>query len=50
MEHLLAQLDRARGALRRGRAAFRALSIPTSSMLPRARTQGDARAGGGFNG
>lgn len=50
MEHLLAQLDRARGALRRGRAASRAMSIPTSSMLPRARTQGDARAGGGFNG
>jgi uncharacterized protein (UPF0276 family) len=31
MEHLLAQLDRARSALRRGRAASRALSIPTSS-------------------
>jgi hypothetical protein len=50
MEHLLAQLDRARSALRRGRAASNAWSIPTSSRLPLAHSQGDALAAGGFNG
>jgi uncharacterized protein (UPF0276 family) len=51
MEHLLAQIDRARSALRRGRASFRAQSIPTSSRLPLERTtQAEASACGGFNG
>ena len=50
IEHLLAQLDRARSALRRGRAAFRALSIPTSPRLPLAWTQADASQSRGFNG
>jgi uncharacterized protein (UPF0276 family) len=50
VEHLLAQLDRARSALRRGRSAARALSIPNSPGLPLRRTQREASAGGGFNG
>ena len=50
MQHLLDQLDRARSALKRGRDAFRTLSLPTSSRLPMARTQADAGASGGFNG
>jgi uncharacterized protein (UPF0276 family) len=50
MDHLLAQIDRARSALKRGRAASRAQSIPTSSWLRLARTQADTCASGGFNG
>jgi uncharacterized protein (UPF0276 family) len=50
MKHLLDQLDRARNALKRGRAASHALAIPTSSGLPMARTQADAGVSGGFNG
>ncbi|MGA2046299.1 MAG: DUF692 family multinuclear iron-containing protein [Terracidiphilus sp.] len=51
MEHLLAQIDRARSALRRGRVSYRAQSIPTSSRLPLERTtQAEASACGGFNG
>lgn len=50
MEHLLAQIDRARSALRRGRATSRAQSIPASSRLPKAGMQADASAVRGFNG
>jgi len=45
MEHLLAQLNRARVALKRGRA-----SISTRSTLLPLCTQWNARAVGGFNG
>ena len=50
MEHLLAQLDRARSALKRGRAASSDQPIPTSSRLPLVRAQAGASASGGFNG
>jgi uncharacterized protein (UPF0276 family) len=50
IEHLLAQLDRARAALKRGRATCPPQSIPTASTLPRVATQGSSRASGGLNG
>lgn len=50
MEHLLAQLDRARNALRRGRSDPCARSIPRLPGMPLGRAQGESRAGGGFNG
>ena len=50
MEHLLAQIDRARSALRRGRADSRAQSNTTSSGLLMVGTLADAGASGGHNG
>jgi len=49
MEHLLAQMDRARRALQRGRAASRVHPLLTPSMLPLAGMPIDARASRGFN-
>jgi len=50
MEHLLAQLDRARGALKRGRAACHALAIPAPSGVLAADSGARASAVGGFSG
>ena len=50
MEHLLAQLDRTRTALKRGRSAPRGRSIPNSPRLTVGWTEREASAGGGFNG
>ncbi len=50
MEHLLAQIDRARSALRRGRAICRAQSPPIQSVALLGGLQAAATASGGFNG